>query len=46
MKFAQAPAHIRAAIRAAADRWETPQGIPLLALLKEDDPEDQDGGDK
>lgn len=39
LTYQQAPAHIRAAIREAAARWETTDGTPLLDLL--DEPEEE-----
>lgn len=33
MTYAKAPAHIRGAIREAAQRWETTDGTPLIQLL-------------
>lgn len=30
------PANIRAAVRQAAERWETPDGVPLVESLHEE----------
>ena len=34
MRYQNAPAHIRAAVRGSASRWETTDGTPALALLE------------
>lgn len=37
MRYRNAPAHVRAAIREAAERWETTDGTPLIELLDAED---------
>lgn len=39
MLYRNAPAHIRAAIREAAVRWETTDGTPLIELLDQEEEE-------
>lgn len=37
MRYRDAPAHIRDAIREAAVRWETTDGTPLVEVLDQED---------
>jgi hypothetical protein len=38
MTYRGAPAYIRGAIRQAADRWQTTDGVPLGELLDSEEP--------